>query len=90
MDMQKRSSNEVNRIANRIAHDTEGLTLEGKNPAAAALGRRGILVLHPRRGALADCVLWVATTSYRLRFWSRADARALGLVNGWTGEQVSG
>ena len=52
MDMQKRSSNEVNRIANRIAHDTEGLTLEGKNPAAVALGRRGGLKGGKARAAI--------------------------------------
>jgi hypothetical protein len=39
--MQKRSSIEVKRITNQIVHATEGINLEGKNPAAVALGRRG-------------------------------------------------
>lgn len=39
--MQKRSSIEVNRIASQIAHATAGIDLQGKNPAAVALGRRG-------------------------------------------------
>jgi len=41
-------------------------------------------------GALADRVLRVASTGHHLRFWSRADARALGVVNGRTSEQISG
>lgn len=40
--MLKRSSIEtVNHIATEIARATEGLDLNGKNPAAVALGRRG-------------------------------------------------
>jgi hypothetical protein len=39
--MQKRSSTEVKRITNQIVHATAGINLEGKNPAAVALGRRG-------------------------------------------------
>lgn len=40
--MHKRSSTQiVNRIAARIAEETEGIELRGKNPAAVALGRRG-------------------------------------------------
>jgi hypothetical protein len=39
--MQKRSSNEVNRIAHQIANATAGIDLQGKDPAAVALGRRG-------------------------------------------------
>src|SRR2546421_5139664 len=61
-----------------------------RDDSPATLGRRGILVLHPRGGALADRVLRVASTSHHLRFRSRADARALGLVNGRTSEQISG
>jgi hypothetical protein len=39
--MQKRSSINMDRIAARIARETEGIELRGKNPAAVALGRRG-------------------------------------------------
>ena len=39
--MQKRSSKKVYQMAARIVKDTEGIELEGKNPAAVALGRRG-------------------------------------------------
>src|SRR5438874_7172736 len=45
---------------------------------------------YPRRGALVDRVPRVASTSHHLRFRSRADPRALGLVNGRTSEQISG
>jgi len=41
LSMQKRSSRHVNRIAARIARDTAGIELTGKNPAAVALGRLG-------------------------------------------------
>ena len=40
MDMQKRSST-IREIATQIVHATEGIDLQGKNPAAVALGRRG-------------------------------------------------
>ncbi len=40
--MQKRSSKEyVNQIAAEMVRQTAGLDLNGKNPAAVALGRRG-------------------------------------------------
>jgi hypothetical protein len=39
--MQKRSSININQIAADIVRDTEGIELEGKNPAAVALGRLG-------------------------------------------------
>lgn len=48
--MQKRSS--MNQIADRIARDTDGLILEGKNPAAVALGRRGGLKGGKARAAI--------------------------------------
>jgi len=41
-DMQKRSSKkDVNQIAAEMVRATAGLDLNGKNPAAVALGRRG-------------------------------------------------
>jgi hypothetical protein len=40
--MQKRSSKkDVNQIAAEMVRSTAGLDLNGKNPAAVALGRRG-------------------------------------------------
>jgi len=39
--MQKRSSTEVKQIAAQMVRETAGLELQGKNPAAVALGRRG-------------------------------------------------
>jgi hypothetical protein len=39
--MQKRSSMDLKSIANRIAKETSGIPLDGKNPAAVALGRMG-------------------------------------------------
>jgi hypothetical protein len=39
--MPKRSSRGVNQIAARIVEETTGINLEGKDPLAAALGRRG-------------------------------------------------
>lgn len=39
--MPKRSSIDVNQIAARIVRETSGIELEGKNPAAVALGRLG-------------------------------------------------
>lgn len=39
--MQKRSSMTIRKAAARIAAETDGLSLEGKDPAAVALGRRG-------------------------------------------------
>jgi len=39
--MRKRSSTDVNLIAARIVRETAGIPLEGKNPAAVALGRKG-------------------------------------------------
>ena len=50
--MQKRSSRQVNRIASRIAHETAGIELEGKNPAAVALGRLGGLKGGKARAAI--------------------------------------
>jgi hypothetical protein len=41
VSMQKRSSRTVHQIAVQIAQETTGIELEGKNPAAVALGRRG-------------------------------------------------
>lgn len=41
MGMHKRSSRDVNVLAARIVKETAGLDLDGKNPAAVALGRRG-------------------------------------------------
>src|SRR5207244_6338379 len=61
-----------------------------RDNSPTALGRRGILVFYSRRSALADCVLRFASTSHYLRLRSRTDACALGLVNGRTGEQISG
>jgi hypothetical protein len=42
----------MNQIADRIARDTDGLILEGKNPAAVALGRRGGLKGGKARAAI--------------------------------------
>jgi hypothetical protein len=39
--MPKRSSRDINQIAARILEETTGLSLEGKDPIAVALGRRG-------------------------------------------------
>jgi len=39
--MPKRSSRDVNQIAARIIEETTGINLDGKDPIAAALGRRG-------------------------------------------------
>lgn len=39
--MPKRSSRDVNQIAARIIEETTGINLTGKDPIAAALGRRG-------------------------------------------------
>lgn len=50
--MQKRSSRQVNRIASRIAQETAGIELEGKNPAAVALGRLGGLKGGKARAAV--------------------------------------
>jgi hypothetical protein len=50
--MQKRSSIQVNRIASRIAQETAGIELEGKNPAAVALGRLGGLKGGKARAAI--------------------------------------
>jgi hypothetical protein len=47
--MQKRSSKYVNQIAAEIVRETSGIELEGKNPAAVALGRRGGLKGGPAR-----------------------------------------
>jgi hypothetical protein len=39
--MPKRSSKDVNQIAARIVEESTGISTEGKNPYAVALGRRG-------------------------------------------------
>jgi hypothetical protein len=39
--MPKRSSRDLNQIAAQMMRETAGLELQGKNPAAVALGRRG-------------------------------------------------
>lgn len=39
--MPNRSSKDVNQIAARIVEESTGLSVEGKNPYAVALGRRG-------------------------------------------------
>jgi hypothetical protein len=39
--MPKRSSKDMNQIAARIVEESTGLSVEGKNPYAVALGRRG-------------------------------------------------
>jgi hypothetical protein len=39
--MPKRSSRDINQIAARIVEETTGINLEGKDPLAVALGRRG-------------------------------------------------
>jgi hypothetical protein len=39
--MPKRSSKNISEIAAQLMHDTAGIKLEGKNPAAVALGRKG-------------------------------------------------
>ena len=39
--MHKRSSRDVKQMAAQMVRETAGLELQGKNPAAVALGRRG-------------------------------------------------
>ena len=39
--MPKRSSTDFNQIASRIVEESTGISVEGKNPFAVALGRAG-------------------------------------------------
>ena len=39
--MPKRSSTDINQIAARIVEESTGISVEGKNPFAVALGRAG-------------------------------------------------
>lgn len=41
MTMPKRSSTDFNQIAARIVEESTGISVEGKNPYAVALGRAG-------------------------------------------------
>jgi hypothetical protein len=74
MDMQKRSSKSVNQIAARIVRETDGIKLEGKNPAAVALGRRGGLKGGKARAAIltADQRRQIAIKAAQTR-WSKED-----------------
>ena len=55
---------------------------------ATVVDRRRVLVLLVRRGALANSFLRSAAPTPDLRFWARAYARTLGLVDGWSREPV--
>jgi len=39
--MPKRSSSDINQLAARMVSETTGINLQGKDPVAVALGRRG-------------------------------------------------
>src|SRR5207247_8567995 len=56
--------------------------VRSRHDDATVVGRTGILVLFVRRGPLADRIHWFAATHPALRFRTRTDACALGLVNG--------
>jgi hypothetical protein len=47
--MPKRSSTDINQIAARIVEESTGISVEGKNPFAVALGRAGGLKGGPAR-----------------------------------------
>jgi hypothetical protein len=47
--MPKRSSSDFNQIAARIVEESTGISVEGKNPFAVALGRAGGLKGGPAR-----------------------------------------
>lgn len=49
--MPKRSSKDFNEIAARIVEESTGISVEGKNPFAVALGRAGGLKGGPARAA---------------------------------------
>jgi hypothetical protein len=49
--MPKRSSTDINQIAARIVEESTGISVEGKNPFAVALGRLGGLRGGPARAA---------------------------------------
>jgi len=49
--MPKRSSTDINQIAARIVEESTGISVEGKNPFAVALGRAGGLKGGPARAA---------------------------------------
>jgi hypothetical protein len=49
--MPNRSSTDINQIAARIVEESTGISVEGKNPFAVALGRAGGLKGGPARAA---------------------------------------
>jgi hypothetical protein len=51
VSMHKRSSKDVNQIAASIVQQIGDMSIEGKNPAAVALGRQGGLKGGPARAA---------------------------------------
>lgn len=75
MTMPKRSSIDVRKIAKQIAEETEGMSLGGKDPIAAALGRRGGKKGGPARAAAlsAEKRHEIAAKAARIR-WSKENA----------------
>jgi hypothetical protein len=72
--MPKRSSTNINLIAARIARETVGIELEGKNPAAVALGRKGGLKGGKARAAVltAEQRKYIATKAAQSR-WAKKE-----------------
>ena len=59
--------------------------VRARNSDATVVDRRGVLVLLVRRGALANSFFRPAAPNLDLRIWTRAYARAVGMVDGWSG-----